>query len=111
MGDYKEIFRLKEMLENAGMPFSFDPLCGGWHIRYPDTVSLGTVCSVIEHDYSYGSGADKLEIAGLLTKAEEKIDLVKGWLSAEEVFERIKKHWEKGQGKGVIYSVNSKNCN
>ena len=43
---------------------------------------------------TYGSEEDKLEITGLLTEIEEEEDSVRGWLTAEEVFKRIKKHIE-----------------
>lgn len=52
------------------------------------------VCSAIEHNYSYGGDQDLIEIMGLLTKEEEQYDSVKGHLSADDVFTRIKKHWE-----------------
>lgn len=98
MGDYQEIFRLKDMLEKEGVPFEIRPLCGGFQIGYPSVELFRKTCSVIEHDYSYGSVADKLEIMGLLTPAELKCDGVVGWLTAEEVFERIKTHWIKNKG-------------
>ena len=55
-----------------------------------------TVCSAIEHNGSYGREADKIKIMGLLTDEESKYDSVVGGLSAQEVFERIKKHYESG---------------
>lgn len=92
---YNEILRLKEMLQEAGIPFDFNPESGGYHIRYPNK---DWTCSVIEHDYSYGREKDLLEIAGLMT-AEEKYredDDVLGYLTAENVFERIKRHYQGG---------------
>ena len=89
---YKEIFRLKEMLEKATIPFKFKHVFrNGYQIVYPNDTFI---CSVIEHDFSYGSDEDLLEIMGLLTNEERKFDSVKGWLTAENVFERIKKHYE-----------------
>ena len=93
MNKYKEILRLKGMLEKAKIPFVFSKVFGGYHIEYP--ASTGRVCSVIEHDISYGSEQDLLEIKGLLTKNEKKYDDVIGYLSAEEVFKRIQKNWKK----------------
>ena len=94
--EYKEIFRLKEMLEQAEIPFDFEDLHGmlldGWQISYPNC-SNKMVCSVIEHKFSYGNDADRLEIMGLL-KPEERSRGVIGWLTAEDVFQRIKNHWE-----------------
>lgn len=90
---YNEILKLKNMLEKAEIPFEFSEIFGGYHITYPD--NKFRICSVIEHDYSYGNGQDLLEIKGLLTKNEKKYDEVIGYLSAEEVFKRIKKNWKK----------------
>ena len=102
---YKEIFRLKEMLEKEEIPFSF--LDRGkkymdfefWQIVYPDIDPRDGdyVCSVIEGDWSWGREEDLLEIKGLLTEEEEEEDSVKGWLSAEEVFNRIKNHYKQTQ--------------
>ena len=93
MNKYKEILRLKNMLEKAEIPFEFSEIFGGCHITYPS--NKFRVCSVIEHDYSYGNEQDLLEIKGLLTKNEKKCDSVIGYRSAEEVFNRIKKNWKK----------------
>lgn len=46
-----------------------------------------------EHDGSYGRTDDKLELMGLLTKEESECDEVEGWLTAEDVFNRISKHY------------------
>lgn len=95
--EYKEIFRLKEMLEKANIPFVFKEhkdFRRGFQILYPADDGK-SVCSVIEHDFSYGHNVDMLEIMGLLTTQEQKRDSVIGYLSAEDVFARIKKHYEK----------------
>lgn len=86
--DYKEIFVLKEGLEEAGIPFSFSEKDDGFQIMYPD--SENCICSVIENSESYGSDRDLLEIEGLLSE-EERInsDNTVGWIKADEVFERI----------------------
>ena len=90
---YNEILKLKNMLEKAEIPFEFSEIFGGYHITYPS--NKFRICSVIEHDYSYGNEQDLLEIKGLLTKNEKKYDEVIGYLSAEEVFKRIQKNWKK----------------
>lgn len=103
--EYKEIFKLKEMLEQAGIPFEFidrtedlsrlpnyKECYQSYQICYPQ--EKGRVCSVIEGFSSYGNDADLLEIMGLLTDEEAKNDRVMGWLSAEDVFNRIKTHYE-----------------
>lgn len=98
MEQYNEILKLKAMLEEAGIVFDFyarkelDDEWDGYQICYP--ADPGRVCSVIEGALTYGGVCDKLEIMGLLTKEERKDGIVKGWLTAEDVFVRIKKHWE-----------------
>lgn len=44
-----------------------------------------------------GMSMDKLEIMGLLAPEEKKTDSVLGYLSAEEVFSRINRHWKEAQ--------------
>ena len=92
---YREILRLADMLTHAGIVFVMERLYDGWALVY-GTLADGEVCSVIEHWVSYGHEADRLEIMGLLTEAEHKIvgDAV-GWLTADDVFERIKAHHER----------------
>lgn len=98
--NYKEILRLKEMLEKAEIPFvfrEFSDFRNGYQILYPEgntKTETKNICSVIEHSFSYGNEVDKLEIMGLLTEEESEFDTVTGFLSAEDVFERIKKHYE-----------------
>ena len=49
----------------------------------------------IVHGYgTYGEEDDLLEIMGLLTEEEEKIDDVTGYLTAEDVFNRIVKYFK-----------------
>lgn len=94
MEKYNEILRLKEMLTQHKIPFDFSEFHGGYHICYPSENNV--ICSVIEHDGSYGREEDKLEIQGLLTEQEleETDDTVLGYLTAEDVFARINKHFE-----------------
>ena len=95
---YKEIFKLKEMLEKAGIPFEMSSFFDGYQIGYPSLKDDEyTVCSVIEHNGSYGRESDLLEIMGLLTDDEKKFDSVAGWLTANNVFDRINKHWKEKQ--------------
>ena len=101
--EYTEIFTLKTMLTSAKIPFVFVERddAFGFQICYP-AKGKSCVCSVIEHQYSYGNEKDLLEIQGLLTSDEEKRenDSVLGYLSAADVFERISQHYhhQKGQG-------------
>lgn len=91
---YNEIFKLKDMLEKAKIPFNFSELHCGFHIVYPCFNSAA--CSVIEHDLSYGSRKDLLEIRGLMTEKEiqDEDDDVLGFLTAQDVFNRIEKHYK-----------------
>ncbi|WP_443735879.1 hypothetical protein [Treponema sp.] len=93
---YREIIKLKEMLEMANIPFCFSGLLNGYHIVYRDKGDE-FICAVIEHDYSYGHEKDLLEIMGLVTKKEERKtqDNVLGYLTANNVYQRIKKHYLK----------------
>lgn len=95
---FKEIFRLDEMLTESNIPHEFRELFDGYQICYPYREWLiddwYSVCDAVEHSYSYGSKEDKLELLGLLTDEESQRDIVVGWLTAEDVFERIKKHYD-----------------
>lgn len=97
--DTTEIRRLADMLDRNNIPFDTETLFGGMHIAYPKfaTDDEPCVCSVILHNGSYGREVGLLEIMGLLTKEERKHDEVVGFLTAEDVFERIKKHWDSVQ--------------
>ena len=90
--EYHEILVLEVKLYEAKIPHTFQPYMGGWRIAYPNDEK--TVCSAIEHNGSYGREADKIEIMGLMTEEENECDGVVGWLTAEEVFNRIKKHYD-----------------
>ena len=92
---YTEILKLKEMLKEANIPFTFTETyrkqCPAYQIR------IGGFADVIEHCYSIGCIgclADKLEIMGGLTDEEMEYDSVLGFLTAEEVFKRFKYCWE-----------------
>lgn len=97
---YKEIFKLKQMLEKEKIPFDFTcesyPESNFIHYRleYPNKYKHdGTrVISVVEGIGSYGREMDRLEIMGLLTPEEAERDSVAGWLTAEDVFKRIREH-------------------
>ena len=102
---YKEIFKLKKMLEDANIPFGFSDhsvesktFTTGkfehYQICYPNNVNRWV--SVIEGNATYGSEKDKLEIMGGCTPLEEfeKREDVIGYLTAKNVFKRIKNHYE-----------------
>ena len=125
MSEYKEIFKLKRMLEDAHIPFDWEESFGyskhdleelrrvapdlldHYHIMYPCKGNL-QICSVIEGYGTFGATDDKLEIMGLLTPEERDDDCVLGYLTAENVFSRIQNHYNifnrnhKKGGKGII---------
>jgi hypothetical protein len=101
MKEYKEIFRLKEMLEDAGIPFEFEDRSilqadfQSYQIGFPVINPMHEmVCSVTQGFGTYGADVDKLEIMGLLTEKELAIDSVRGWLTAENVFNRIEAYYK-----------------
>ena len=112
---YKEIFKLKKMLEDAGIPFSWKE---GWgydkeklkelqkvapgfmehyQICYPVSDSEHRWISVIEGFGTFGAEQDRLEIMGGFTpweRYEYGNEPVIGELTAHNVYQRIKNHWE-----------------
>ena len=92
---YKEILKLNTMLDNAKIPHRTHRLDDGWQVIYAPYHPDFWVADVIETYYSYGVDDDLLELAGgLLTEEELKYDSVVGGLTANDVFQRISKHWE-----------------
>lgn len=78
------------MLEERGNKYERNRQTGAQrrHLLYPSYA--GHVCSVIQGYGTYGGNQNLLEIFGLTGTDND----VEGWLSAAEVFGRIKKHWE-----------------
>ena len=109
---FQEIFKLKEMLEKAEIPFewnkdwgytgkeleeikSYLPGFEWYQIGYPKLNDSCRVLSAVEGTGTHGSEEDLIEIMGLLTFDEQHDDSVLGYLTAEEVFNRIQNHYEK----------------
>ena len=93
---FSEIFKLKEFLEDANIPFAWDSVS---EILGVDgyRIILFLPCeqiSAVEHKGSYGGSDNKIEIWGALTAEENTIDSVFGGLTAEEVFKRFKYCYE-----------------
>lgn len=88
--NYKEILKLDKMLTDAGVSHTLDRFMDGWQVVY--VVEGKRIADAIEHCGSYGNAEDLLEIMGLLTP-EEEWDSVLGWLTAEDVFNRMYQHW------------------
>ena len=105
MNKYREILKLADMMKAVSIPYKIISGMGGYMMKYPEEERC--VCSIIEHDYSYGHNADRLEIMGLLTEEEKREDsayisgrhrynerhCVKGWLTADDIFNRISTDW------------------
>ena len=103
---YQEIRKLMRMLSDYDIPYTVNESLDGVQVIYPDTETpQSAVCSVIEHFGSYGSESDLLEIMGLLTEEELKIDAVKGWMTAKEVFKRINQHFKENSHEKHIRKV------
>lgn len=112
--EYKEIFRLKKMLEEANIPFEFTD--DSFHVKdkiskhiqlkwlypsyqikiYKSGVKEEKICDVVQNRWTYGNKQDLLEIMGGLTEEEKWRDSVLGYLTAEEVFKRFKQCYENG---------------
>ena len=88
----KPILRLADLCSSEGIPFVMRPLFNGLQLVFPefDTWELDVIC----HDYSYGRDSGLVEVAGAIC---ENDDTVEGYLDVEEVFERIKKYYKKGE--------------
>lgn len=94
----KEIERLHEMLLAEGIEHEWIDCtsdldrCHGIDRGYQILVWQGDsiLVSAIQNDSSYGGNHDLIEICGLLTPEEKKFDTVAGWLTADDVFSRIK---------------------
>ena len=88
---YKEILKLRDMLEEAHRDLiGYQILFYDGQILFYDGGKM--ICSVVENMYSYGNESDLLEIMGLLTEEESEMDSVVGWLTAENVFNRIQNY-------------------
>ena len=128
MSKYKEIFKLKEMLEKAEIPYIFFDrfeenrklmknneylneylkdkeyyqilLFDDFRevMEHYNTYKVfdneKRIISIVQGYGTYGEEDDLLEIMGLLTEEEEKIDSVTGYLTAEDVFNRIVKYFK-----------------
>lgn len=107
--EYKEILKLDQLLNDAKIPHELYQRMGGFQVTYyghqkPEPTppgetrgsGFGAVCSAIENNFSYGHENDLIEISGLMTDEEYKVtdDSVLGNLTAEDVFSRIKSHWD-----------------
>ena len=106
--NYEEFDKLVKMLDDAKIPYKLDnddpdndfykrtdyaPVKRLLYGACPEKQVL-YVCSVICGYGTYGGDSGLLEIMGLLTPEEEERGDVAGWLVAEDVFDRIKFHYD-----------------
>ena len=105
--DYKEIFKLKVMLDNANIPYEFldRSFVDEYILKYPfyqiivyepnsENIEQSLrLISVVQGRGTYGENQDLLEIQGCMTLKELNYDSVLGCLTAKDVFKRIKKHY------------------
>ena len=104
---YTEILKLDSILTEAKIPHVLEKFMDGWQVIYPKN-GEERIADAIEHIGSYGSEENLLEIMGLLTPEESENDCVVGYLTAEDVFNRFKCHWESkkgGKNNGLLQSV------
>lgn len=86
--EWTQIDELITMLEKTNIPFEVTPQRGRPQVWYPNQEC--PICDAICHWGSYGHQTGLIEIMGLT----HNNDTVEGYLNAEEVFSRIKAHWE-----------------
>ncbi len=83
-----EMDKLIPMLCKADIPFDLTIHMGRSQIIYPSVKEK--VCDAVLHWGSYGREQGLLEIMGLVENEE---DAVEGWMTAEQVFDRILDHY------------------
>lgn len=89
--EYIEMGKLEWLLQEAKIPYRIDYVIGMPSVRYYGH-GENLICDAICHSGSYGHEEGLLEIMGL-TRND---DSVEGWLTSEEVFDRISEDWSKG---------------
>lgn len=95
-----EFDKLVMMLDDAKIPYerhdsNFFSAHDMQRIKYPS--GENQVCSCVFGYGSYGYERDLLEIMGLLTPEEKECDDVAGYLTADDVFNRINRHYLESQ--------------
>ena len=91
--DYTEMIRLELLLQEAKIPYRIDYVIGMPSVRYYGH-GKNLTCDAICHSGGYGHEEGLLEIMGLTRN--DNGDCVEGWLTSEEVFDRISEDWNKG---------------
>ena len=86
--EWTQVDELITMLEKTDIPFTVTSSHGRPQVWYPD--DKHPICDAICHCCCYGDQSVVMEIFGLTLN----YDSVEGYLNADEVFARIKEHWE-----------------
>jgi len=88
-----EMQKLINKLAEANIPYEVatHPFTNTPQVWYPTREN--PVCDAICHEFSYGYSEGLLEIMGLVDEKKSGGDSVEGYLTADEVFERIAKHY------------------
>lgn len=101
MKTMNEMYKLVTLLTEAHIPFEARPCWDSTiQVCYPNA-SEDMVCDAVCHNFSYGHEEGLLEIMGLVN--EDVYDDVEGYLTAEEVFNRISRHYNKNKRKENPY--------
>lgn len=84
---YKEILLLEHFLQEKGIPYHTEKLYDGYRIEVPDPGFNRTAkrLSIIEHQSSYGSAFDMLEI-------QDPSGVIRGFLKADTAMEMIEEY-------------------
>ena len=88
-----EMQKLINKLAKADIPYELtvQPFTNTIQVWYP--TQANPVTDIICHEYSYGGKEGLLEIMGLVNEKNTGGDSVEGHLTADEVFDRIAKHY------------------
>ena len=87
-----EMTKLIEILTKSNIPFDITSCWDAPQVWYPNRKHA--VCDAVCNKFSYGGKDGLLEIMGLVDE-EEGGDDVEGYLTAEEVANRIFEHYHK----------------
>ena len=87
-----EMAKLIKILKKNNIPFEVTSCGGAPQVWYPNRKHV--VCDAVCHKFSFGGKDGLLEIMGLVDE-EEVGDEVEGYLTAEEVANRIFEHYHK----------------
>lgn len=103
-----EMQKLMNLLDEAKIPYEIRDCFGAPQVVYPNSNPNEQVCDAVCHPGSYGYDCGLLEIMGLVDFKTVGDD-VEGWLTATDVFKRIKAHYDEHSSKEKVYTYDSAN--